>query len=646
MRFWILPISLMVALLTAGAARGQVPEWDPDTLQRFSALPVQDGGRVKPLDTYASFKLLKLNGKRTFQPVATDARGMARMFAEKRSAVEWLLDVLFYPEMANTFPIFSINTSDVIVAIGLPPHSEKRDRYSFRELEPGMEKLFTLARQYANKDESARTAIERQILKLAQDVSEYDSLVHYAAFARRDFTAPEGSPLAAVLGGSAPVRLSDILRKAPEIERTFLATQADRAQAESGPFSELFKWLDEVRGAAMGPALFPASQPDDPQWFTPADLVLTAFQEPERVAASLDLLARFEDLARSTGDPAVFRATAAAFQEAVVGVATARGEFEKIELEVAFYQAKFFHRALIFYFVCFVLAMLSWLAPKSRLMHGVTFVSFLLPTVLLVAGITMRCIIRNRPPATTLYETVLFTTAVAAVLALIVEYATRRRVALTLGAVLGIIGLFLANKYEARDGSDTMPSMVAVLNTNFWLTAHVTTILMGYAAGLFSGAMAHVYVVARLLGLKKTDREFYSSFTRAVYGTFCFSFVFAVIGTLLGGIWANESWGRFWGWDPKENGALLIVLWQLAVLHARKGGYIRELGMHLSSIALGMVVAFSWWGVNLLGVGLHSYGFTTGTMGLLTLFWGFETFVLVLGWGIWLRGRTLLSPVR
>ena len=115
------------------------------------------------------------------------------------------------------------------------------------------------------------------------------------------------------------------------------------------------------------------------------------------------------------------------------------------------------------------------------------------------------------------------------------------------------------------------------------------------------------------------------------YGVVLFALLLSVVGTILGGVWANESWGRFWGWDPKENGALMIVLVQLAILHARMGGYIRDLGFCLCSIVAGMVVAWSWWGVNLLGIGLHSYGFTGGIWFALLIFWGLESLVLLVG---------------
>jgi hypothetical protein len=116
-----------------------------------------------------------------------------------------------------------------------------------------------------------------------------------------------------------------------------------------------------------------------------------------------------------------------------------------------------------------------------------------------------------------------------------------------------------------------------------------------------------------------------------IYGTICFGLLFSVVGTILGGIWANYSWGRFWGWDPKENGALLICLAEIAILHGRMAGWLRYHGMALASLGLGIVVAFSWWHVNQLGVGLHAYGFTEGILTALTWFYVSQLGVFVVG---------------
>ena len=104
------------------------------------------------------------------------------------------------------------------------------------------------------------------------------------------------------------------------------------------------------------------------------------------------------------------------------------------------------------------------------------------------------------------------------------------------------------------------------------------------------------------------------------YGTLCFAIFFSFVGTVLGGLWADDSWGRFWGWDPKENGALIIVLWNALILHARWGGMVREKGLAMLAVIGNITTAWSWFGVNELGVGLHSYGFTEGVLKNLGIF--------------------------
>jgi ABC-type transport system involved in cytochrome c biogenesis permease subunit len=106
----------------------------------------------------------------------------------------------------------------------------------------------------------------------------------------------------------------------------------------------------------------------------------------------------------------------------------------------------------------------------------------------------------------------------------------------------------------------------------------------------------------------------------AVYGTICFALFFSFVGTVLGGIWGDQSWGRFWGWDPKENGALLIVLWNAIILHARWGGMIREKGLMVLAMGGNIVTAWSWFGTNMLGIGLHSYGFMEAAFKALVTF--------------------------
>jgi hypothetical protein len=152
---------------------------------------------------------------------------------------------------------------------------------------------------------------------------------------------------------------------------------------------------------------------------------------------------------------------------------------------------------------------------------------------------------------------------------------------------------------------------------------------------MLAALLANIYIFSKLFRVRRSDRGYYSGLARMVYGVIAFAVIFSTVGTILGGIWANDSWGRFWGWDPKENGALLIVLSQLAILHGRMGGYLREHGVCVAAALAGMIVAFSWFGVNLLGVGLHSYGFTSGIHTALMTYYWFQGGTGALGIGLW-----------
>ena len=188
-----------------------------------------------------------------------------------------------------------------------------------------------------------------------------------------------------------------------------------------------------------------------------------------------------------------------------------------------------------------------------------------------------------------------------------------------------------------------------MLITNFWLSTHVPMINLGYAACMVGALISQAYFFYRLTGYvsprirmlqrmlpdgaKDDLRRF---MTRVAYGFICCGLFLSLVGTVLGGIWANYSWGRFWGWDPKENGALMIVLMCLVILHARLGGYIREVGLHNCNLILGCIVVFSWFGVNQLGVGLHNYGFTAGTWPKIYGFWLSQMLLMVYGlWLVW-----------
>jgi hypothetical protein len=226
---------------------------------------------------------------------------------------------------------------------------------------------------------------------------------------------------------------------------------------------------------------------------------------------------------------------------------------------------------------------------------------------------------------------------VSTLAALVTEATNRRRIGLSLAPLLGALGVQLARMFEVLDGKDTMRELVAVLDSNFWLSTHVTCINTGYAAGVLAAAIGSVWIALRLLGVRRGDRAFYSGIYRMAYGATCFGLLFAVVGTILGGVWANESWGRFWGWDPKENGALLICLSQIALLHARMSGLVKQLGFCIAAACTGMVVVFSWFHVNQLDIGLHSYGKSERLMHAVLTYYTVQGLFVIAGFVLWFR---------
>jgi ABC-type transport system involved in cytochrome c biogenesis permease subunit len=172
----------------------------------------------------------------------------------------------------------------------------------------------------------------------------------------------------------------------------------------------------------------------------------------------------------------------------------------------------------------------------------------------------------------------------------------------SVGFLTQIIALHLAAQ------GDTMEMMRAVLDSNFWLATHVVTVTAGYSATFLAGILGVVYILRGVFS-KNMGEDTAQNLTRMVYGIVCFSAFFSFIGTVLGGIWADQSWGRFWGWDPKENGALMIVLWNALILHMWWDKQVGRRGLMNLAVFGNIITALSWFGVNMLGIGLHSYGF-------------------------------------
>jgi ABC-type transport system involved in cytochrome c biogenesis permease subunit len=207
---------------------------------------------------------------------------------------------------------------------------------------------------------------------------------------------------------------------------------------------------------------------------------------------------------------------------------------------------------------------------------------------------------------TNLYSSAVFVGWVAVALCLVLERIYKNAIGAGAGGMIGFGTLLIAHHLSLS--GDTMEMMRAVLDSNFWLATHVVVITMGYGSTFLAGFLAIIYISRGTL-TKSLTKETADALTRMVYGIVCFATLFSLVGTVLGGIWADQSWGRFWGWDPKENGALIIVLWNAIILHCRWGGLVKQRGLMMLAVFGNIVTSWSWFGVNMLGVGLHSYGF-------------------------------------
>jgi len=608
------------------------------TLDALGRLPVQDGGRVKPLSTFAGFTLLRVNGRR----VVTNGD-------DKLSPDAFLFETLMRPEVAATLPVFLVAEGAAIEAIGLDASAKKRRaRWTFDELRPAVPRLYELAHEWGAVDPKLRTATQAQVVTLAQNVDDFLGLAGHLDFARVDLPMPQGGRFAALLGDDdGAVRYSQIVERGAafgDLYRELAASSDPLVREELADVDVTLRLAAEVARMAKTLALLPPNGDAEarPEWITPSD-VLSAALDGEAVGAEvLAALRGFEEAARATNDDEM-RIALLAVGAATRSRAEARGELHSIDLERSYYAYKPLTWATTLYILGFVCAAFTWLRPRSKIAHGATVALTFGGLAFLVAAITVRCIIRERPPVSTLYETVLFVTATGSLFALVAELIDRRRIAVSAAAALGVVGLLLAAGYERLDAQDTMPELVAVLDTNFWLSTHVTTITIGYAAGMLAALLGSAHIVLRLFRRRSAAPELFRSLTRMTYGTVCFGLLFSLVGTILGGLWANESWGRFWGWDPKENGALLICLAMTSILHGRMAGHLKEVGIAVAAAFLGTVVAFSWWGVNLLGVGLHSYGFTSGISRALWSYYLLQWGVCALGAVVWYRERARLA---
>jgi ABC-type transport system involved in cytochrome c biogenesis permease subunit len=300
----------------------------------------------------------------------------------------------------------------------------------------------------------------------------------------------------------------------------------------------------------------------------------------------------------------------------------------KAESEAAFGRMQPFYWLLIAYAITVLMVFASWLTSSENLRawaYRLLVACFVLHTL----SLGYRMWLHGRPPVTNLYSSGIFVAWGAVALGIMLERVWKNGIGAAATGITGFVSLIVAHNL-GLSGEDNLESVRAVLDSNFWLATHVTIVTLGYSATFVAGLLGALHLALRAF---KADYNWGDSVARAAYGILAFAVLASFIGTMLGGIWADQSWGRFWGWDPKENGAILIVLWCAICLHARWGGLVRREGLMQLLVFGNIVTAWSWFGTNLLGVGLHSYGFTEqGSFWLYYVFVPSQLALIALGW--------------
>jgi ABC-type transport system involved in cytochrome c biogenesis permease subunit len=547
---------------------------DDFDFKRFGEIPVLVGGRIKPLDTVARNSLLIIHGKQELR-----LEGGRRL-----TAMQWLTDTLFNAPVADQYPVFVVQNADVLGLFGW--QQSDRKYFSFAEFSPFLKQIDEQAAQSDKLEAVQRSAYQSAILNLRNGLSLYQRL--------KNSIQPENTEnFTAELQGFA----SSVPGAATAARQRAMGENFDQAKLDDvAQMIQRYERLSDMAYVLAVPPLEPTGE-----WNSVGNSLLRSVRIGE-IPPIVAEYAVIGDAYRANDQPL--------FNQHVQLVAdwlakeqpntTKRASFEFL-----FNRLQPFSQSMALYVLAFLLACASWLGWSSALRRSAFYV-LLLALAIHTFGLVSRMYLQERPPVTNLYSSAIFIGWGAVIVALILERIFKDGIGAACAGAIGFVTLIIA--HHLAGSGDTLEMLQAVLDTNIWLATHVVAITTGYSAMFLAGMLAIIYVVRGVFttSLKKQTAD---SLARMTYGVVCFATLFSFVGTVLGGIWADQSWGRFWGWDPKENGAVLIVLWCAIILHARWGGFIRQRGLMIMALFGNIVTSFSWFGVNMLGVGLHSYGF-------------------------------------
>lgn len=579
-------LRVFVMIFLAVMSWSQTSNASQGDMSGFAAWPVLHEGRIKTLQSFSRAALYQISGD-------VQINGM--------SSVEWLALTLFDPASATILPVIR---ADKIDLLDLEPR--KPPLYTMNEIMVALRPHQDLLMALDSMSPDMFTASQKQLYGVYAAVSVYNQLLQ--SFSPLLLLYGENNDLTFL---SARDRLPILQEKFEGRDITEFLSDNDKQDfllwsrlsliAEGGRDNMLFRFIPAAVNNGETPLVSLWETVDRGQG--------------SPVAAEITALLSQMATAWDHGDMAAWGESAAQikdilYADPVLGV---YHEPLKLKLEQIYVSLNPVFWLIVIYTLV-----------AGLLIAGQKDVAGHLGAVGLILHILMICVrvyILSRPPIATLYETMIFAAAVVMLCMFIIYRRTGNYLLLSGGALAAMLLLVISNGFVQGDSFNVL---VAVLNTDFWLATHVVCIVIGYGACVAAAVTAHFVLILPYLtargyvsaALGKQTQSLLLPMTVA-------ALFFTAVGTLLGGIWADQSWGRFWGWDPKENGALLIVLWLVWILHGRITGHFRKHRFAVATALTTIPVALTWFGVNLLGVGLHSYGFISG------IAYGLAAFVVV-----------------
>jgi ABC-type transport system involved in cytochrome c biogenesis permease subunit len=590
----LIAAAFMVTLVPVFAcwAGTDQPDGLSSVIDEASKMAIVDTGRIKPLQTYARDALLRFSGRSSYHGV---------------SAIGWLCRVILNPQTTSDDTVFLINNPEVADAIGIAP--QKQRRYTFNQLWSCINKLEEETRKIAAVNPKARSAVEKELLRVDANVLSYIEIGAALSFALPmpgfSITDTALASYLSITNTALPPSYYQLLGKSDLLHAAVANAMGRRDRRDWSAFDSNAVVLAEVMSQwgtmhqNSNFKIIPVPEKGGLRWLDPGTVVKSQGLGAHSEKIIVALVNAFD--AYKNGEYARCAFALREINGEVQKRIGAQGVCFNASLELLYNSVDPFFKALLAYGIAFCL-LIAGARSSARWWRTGGAIVIALGFCIHLAGLVARIFIMHRFPAVTQYEIFVFISLLCVALGSVLELFQKKGLGLIVGSLLGAVFIGGALRFGAE--GDTMGTLAPVLNNNFWLTIHFITIASGFAGFVGAGVLAHMFLVQKAF-LRRSSETLASM----IYGVLAFGLTFTTIGTVLGGLWADQAWGRFWGWDPKENGALLVILWCAAIFHARKGGIIQEKGTAFGAVIGLVLVSLAWVGVNLLGVGRHVYGF-------------------------------------